>query len=84
MCSGSDPATILVVEDDAVLGEVLGRILSQDGHVVRHALTVTDALDLLKDWTPRLILLDACLRNGSGLKLAEDLRPASPDFRSSC
>lgn len=74
MCSGSDPATILVVEDDAVLGEVLGRILTQDGHVVRHALYATEALELLKEWTPRLILLDACLRNGSGLKLAEELR----------
>jgi membrane fusion protein, heavy metal efflux system len=74
MCSGSDPATILVVEDDAVLGQVLGRILTQDGHVVRHAQNATVALDLLKDWTPQLILLDACLRNGSGLKLAEELR----------
>jgi membrane fusion protein, heavy metal efflux system len=74
MCSGSDPATILVVEDDAVLGEVLGRILTQDGHVVRHALDANEALELLKEWTPRLILLDACLRNGSGLRLAEELR----------
>jgi cobalt-zinc-cadmium efflux system membrane fusion protein len=74
MCSGSDPATILVVEDDAVLGEVLGRILTQDGHVVRHALDATEATELLKEWTPRLILLDACLRNGSGLRLAEELR----------
>jgi membrane fusion protein, heavy metal efflux system len=74
MCSGSDPATILVVEDDAVLGEVLGRILTQDGHVVRHALDASEATELLKEWTPRLILLDACLRNGSGLRLAEELR----------
>src|SRR5580700_10107534 len=78
MSSGIDPATILVVEDDAVLGEVLGRILTQDGHVVRHALNGDDALDLIKDWTPRLILLDACLRNGAGLKLAEELRSRLP------
>ena len=78
MSSGLDPATILVVEDDAVLGEVLGRILTQDGHVVRHALNADDALALVKDWVPRLILLDASLRNGSGLKLAEDLRSRLP------
>ena len=78
MSSGLDPATILIVEDDAVLGEVLGRILTQDGHVVRHALHADDALALIKDWTPRLILLDACLRNGSGLKLAEELRSRLP------
>src|ERR1700690_3074777 len=78
MSSGFDPATILVVENDAVLGEVLGRILTQDGHVVRHALHADDALDLIKDWTPRLILLDACLRNGSGIKLAEELRSRLP------
>ena len=78
MSSGIDPATILVVEDDAVLGEVLGRILTQDGHVVRHCVHAEDALALIKDWTPRLILLDACLRNGSGLKVAEDLRARLP------
>ena len=74
MHSGSDPATILVVEDDAVLGEVLGRILTQEGHTVRQALTASVALDLIKDWSPRLVLLDACLRDGTGLKLAEDIR----------
>jgi cobalt-zinc-cadmium efflux system membrane fusion protein len=74
MSSGSDPATILVVEDDAVLGQVLGQILTQDGHVVRQAQNATEALDLLKEWSPRLVLLDAGLRNDSGLKLAEELR----------
>ncbi len=78
MHSGSDPATILVVEDDAVLGEVLGRILTQEGHTVRQALTASVALDLIKDWSPRLILLDACLRDGTGLKLAEDIRAGFP------
>ena len=78
MHSGSDPATILVVEDDAVLGEVLGRILTQEGHAVRQALTASVALDLVKDWSPRLILLDACLRDGTGLKLAEDIRTSFP------
>jgi membrane fusion protein, heavy metal efflux system len=78
MSSGLDPATILVVEDDAVLGEVLGRILTQDGHLVRHAPHPDDALALIKDWTPRLILVDACLRNGSGLKVAEELRTRLP------
>lgn len=84
MSSGIDPATILVVEDDAVLGEVLGRILTQDGHVVRHCVHAEDALALIKDWTPCLILLDACLRNGSGLKVAEYFAPACLDRRSFC
>src|ERR1700685_4219040 len=74
MSSGTDPATVLVVEDDAVLGQVLGRILSQDGHVVRQAENADAALEELKDCTPRLVLLDAGLRNGSGMKLAEELR----------
>jgi membrane fusion protein, heavy metal efflux system len=78
MYSGSNPATILVVEDDAVLGEVLGRILTQEGHTVRQALTASVALDLIKDWSPRLILLDACLRDGTGLKLAEEIRTCFP------
>jgi membrane fusion protein, heavy metal efflux system len=70
----TDPATILVVEDDAVLGQVLGQVLTRDGHVVRHALNSSQAIEVLGGRPPRLVLLDAGLRDGSGLHLAETIR----------
>jgi len=42
MRPGVHPETILVVEDDAVLGQVLDRILSQDGYAVRHAQSASE------------------------------------------
>ena len=64
---------------DAVLGEVLGRILTQEGHIVRQALTASIALDLDQGLVAAAApSSDACLRDGTGLKLAEDIRARFP------
>jgi len=70
----SDIATILIVEDDAVLGQVLARVLT---HEQQTALCVSDtslALRLVKSRWPRLVLLDLSLREGNALRLAERIR----------
>jgi CheY-like chemotaxis protein len=72
----SEPATILVVEDDAVLGQVLARVLTRDGQTALHAPDASQALHLLTQRKPRLVLLDACLRDGTAMKLAEAIRAA--------
>jgi len=72
----SEPATILVVEDDAVLGQVLARVLTRDGQTALHAPDASQALHLLTRRWPRLVLLDACLRDGTAMKLAEAIRAA--------
>lgn len=77
---GSDSATILFVEDDAVLGQVLGRVLTQDGHAVHYAHNRTQALQLVDEQLPDLVLIDASLRDGSGLQLGESLRDRYPDL----
>jgi len=74
MRPGVEPEPLLVVEDDAVLGQVLDRILSQDGYAVQHAQSASEVQEFLKERMPRLILLDVCLRDGRGLELAETLR----------
>jgi len=73
----SEPATILVVEDDAVLGQVLARVLTREGQTALHAPDASHALHLLTRRWPRLVLLDACLRDGTAMKLAEAIRAAS-------
>jgi DNA-binding NtrC family response regulator len=74
----TSPAAILVVEDDEVLGQVLARVLSCAGRVARHVRTATEALERVREERPRLVLVDAGLRDGTGLKLVDAIREADP------
>jgi cobalt-zinc-cadmium efflux system membrane fusion protein len=70
-CREATASTILVVEDDPVLCEVLCRILSRDGHDVCRALSASEALELIDERSPQLVLLDACMREGTSLQLVQ-------------
>ncbi len=80
--SGDEPMsmTILIVEDDEVLGGVLRRILSRQGYQVCLAAGVAQALELMQTHGPQLALLDLCLPDGDGVQLAAQLRALSPDL----
>jgi DNA-binding response OmpR family regulator len=66
--------TILVVEDEATLRQVITRNLEARGHAVRGAETATEALRHLSDWTPDLMLLDINLPDRSGWDVLRELR----------
>ncbi len=68
------PPTILIVEDDEVLGQVLARVLTCDGRIALHLRTAGEALQQVREGGPRLVLVDAGLRDGTGLKLADAIR----------
>lgn len=72
-------ATILVVEDDPILCEVLCRILSRDGHDVSRALNASQALEIIDERWPEIVLLDVCLKEGTGLRLAENIHARNAD-----
>ncbi len=74
MSSGLDPVTLLVVEDDPVLSQVLGQTLAKDGYIIRRAATSAEAEREVAVHLPRLVLLDTCLREGTGPRLAETIR----------
>ncbi len=65
--------TILVIDDDEVLGRVLVRVLAREGFAVRHALTVQQGVDQFKECRPALAILDLCLPDGDGVELAREL-----------
>jgi DNA-binding response OmpR family regulator len=69
-----DVATILIVEDDAVLGQVLARVLTRERQTALHVPNMSQALRLVKSRWPRLVLLDTGLRDGTALKVAESIR----------
>lgn len=66
-------ASLLLVDDDPSVIQVLSRILS-DYSTVRFATSGTDALQLCKEATPDLILLDAQMGDMSGLQVCEALK----------
>jgi two-component system phosphate regulon response regulator PhoB len=67
-------ATILVVEDEPGIQEVLKFALTQQGHDVLQALDGETALGLLRGALPDLILLDWMLPGISGVELARRVR----------
>jgi CheY-like chemotaxis protein len=73
--------SILVVDDDEVLGRILSRILQQQGHAVRRAESAAEAVALAWDHTPHLVLVDLCLPDRDGVELARQLRKEHPEIR---
>jgi len=67
----------LIVERDAVLGQVLGRVLAREGISIVHAANAAQALQLAKRHSPRLAVLDCCEREGNDLQLARDLHDSN-------
>jgi cobalt-zinc-cadmium efflux system membrane fusion protein len=66
-------ATILLVDDDEVLSQVLRRVLTREGYTVVEAGNVAEALHVARTNHPQLALLDLCLPDGDGMELARQL-----------
>ena len=72
---------ILLVDDDAVFNQVLGRALSTRGFEVRGAHNGKEALALCAEFKPRYIVLDLKLGTESGLGLIPSFNREVPDAR---
>jgi two-component system phosphate regulon response regulator PhoB len=73
-------ATILVVEDEPAIRELIGVNLVDAGYTVREAPDAESATRLIREALPTLVLLDWMLPGQSGLALARALR-ADPRTR---
>ena len=58
--------TILIIDDDAAIGNLEQEVLERAGYAVQRAYSGTEALLLLKSSRPDLILLDLMLPGLSG------------------
>ena len=70
-------STILLVDDDEVLSQVLRRVLTRQGYTVLTANNVAQAEQLAEQHHPQLALLDLCLPDGDGVELARRLTEKS-------
>lgn len=70
-------ASVLVVEDDQRIREVLARGLTAAGHVVRAEATGSAALAAVVDWRPEVVVLDLGLPDLDGGDVLRMLRGVS-------
>jgi DNA-binding response OmpR family regulator len=72
--SKTDAGRILVVEDDASLRRLLEMRLTLDGYAARTAEDGVEALAVLEEWTPDVIVADVMMPRLSGLSLCRAIR----------
>jgi two-component system, OmpR family, KDP operon response regulator KdpE len=68
---------ILVVDDEPQITRVLKTTLSSHGYGTRTAADGDEALQLMKDWCPDLVITDLRMPNMDGLELCRHLRAKS-------
>lgn len=66
--------TIAIIDDDIYIGDMLSEVLKKEGYGVLRAYSGTEALYLLEEKTPDLILLDLMLPGISGEKLLHEIK----------
>jgi CheY-like chemotaxis protein len=72
--ANKDAARILIVEDDASLRRLLEMRLTIDGYATRAAADGADALAMLDEWTPDVVVADVMMPRLSGLSLCRAIR----------
>ena len=73
----SEPRRILVVDDEPQITRVLRTSLSSQGYDIRVANDGETALEILKDWSPDLVITDLSMPRMDGLELCRRLRSKS-------
>jgi DNA-binding response OmpR family regulator len=67
-------ATVLVVDDEPIVREVVVRYLQRDGHDTVEAADFASARTALLEHSPSLVVLDLMLPGGDGLDLCREIR----------
>jgi len=70
--------TVLVIDDEPVLQDVLGSLLKGDGFDYLQATTAADGLQILREEEVDVVLLDLMLPDRSGLDLLPDIKEFDP------
>lgn len=77
----AQPQSILVIEDDAIQRSAVADWLRNAGQYVRSAVSAEEALLLLQDYTPNIVLIDVGLPGQNGIQAVQHIRERWPDIR---
>lgn len=74
----SPPITVLVVDDEESLADLVAMALRYEGWTVKTAHSVKQAVQVQKTFSPDIAVLDIMLPDGDGLSLMKRLRETTP------
>lgn len=77
VANGTRHNNILVVDDEKQITRVLRTSLTGHGYFVRTAGDGDEALEVMRDWTPDLVITDLAMPNMAGLELCKRVRGKS-------
>jgi two-component system, OmpR family, KDP operon response regulator KdpE len=77
MVAGTENRNILVVDDERQITRVLKTALSSRGYGIRTAADGDEALHILQDWWPDVVITDLRMPNLDGLELCKMIRAKS-------
>ena len=70
---------ILIIDDEAVIRDLLAQFLTASGYRVTPAASAAEALRAIKQDPPQLIISDLQLEDADGLDMIEQLNQALPE-----
>jgi DNA-binding response OmpR family regulator len=73
----NDARTVLVIEDDADIRDLMAAVLQRSGFRVRTASTGADGVAAVRLQDPDVVTLDTGLPDGDGLDVAREIRGVS-------
>lgn len=74
MAESGPKRSVLVVDDEPQITRVLRTTLSAQGYAVRSAGDGDEALEVMREWMPDLVVTDLSMPNMSGLELCRRIR----------
>jgi DNA-binding response OmpR family regulator len=75
---GMTAPTVLLVDDDSRLREIVGMALEGEGYAVRTTDSAEEAVKVLEKIEPDLLILDVMLPGNDGFELCREIRTRSP------
>lgn len=74
-------ATILVIDDDELVGRTIGRVLTRHGHQAVIATTASQAYALFTEHCPALVVSDLIMPEQNGIEVIRELRMRDPQVK---
>lgn len=75
----NDNRKVLIVDDEKAVSETLTKIFRSRGYQARAVHSAEEAIGVLAEWQPDLVLLDVNLPGMNGVDLAKELKISHPD-----
>ncbi|HNZ36303.1 MAG TPA: response regulator [Candidatus Marinimicrobia bacterium] len=69
---------ILIVDDEQEIAELLEEVLEQLGYKTAMAFSKAQASEVLREFEPRIVLLDIRLPDGDGISFLKEIKASQP------